>query len=159
MVAYAARCRGEAPGWAPLAVQYADYAIWQRTVLGSEDDPESVASQQLSYWVDALAELPDQLDLPSDRPRPAVSSHRGGTHVFEISADVRSGVEELARQQGATPFMVMHSAFAVLLARLSGTSDIAIGTPDAGRGEASARRPRRHVRQHARIAARARPGR
>ncbi|WP_430333760.1 non-ribosomal peptide synthase/polyketide synthase [Rhodococcus sp. ACT016] len=137
MVAYAARSAGRAPTWSPLDVQYADYALWQRGVLGSEDDPESLIAAQVSYWTGRLAGLPDQLDLPSDRPRPVIASNSGAAHQFSIGADLRAAVDDVARAHGATPFMVVHAALAVLLARLSGTSDIAIGTPVAGRGEAA----------------------
>ncbi|WP_280448849.1 amino acid adenylation domain-containing protein, partial [Nocardia brasiliensis] len=137
MIAYAARSAGEAPNWAPLEVQYADYSIWQRELLGSEDDAESLAAKQVSYWRDALAELPDQLDLPSDRPRPAVQSFAGGKVELRVDAETHQALIELARTEGATLFMVVHTALAVLLARLSGTDDIAIGTPMAGRGEAA----------------------
>nr|WP_254205176.1 non-ribosomal peptide synthetase [Nocardia alni] len=136
MTAYAARVAGAAPGWEPLAVQYADYSIWQRAVLGSEEDPESLAARQIAYWRDALADLPDQLDLPADRPRPAVQSLTGGTVGVRVDAETHGALVELARAEGATLFMVVHTALAVLLARLSGTEVIAIGTPAAGRGEA-----------------------
>ncbi len=136
MTAYAARTAGHAPGWAPLAVQYADYALWQREILGDETDPESLAAQQLGYWSEALAELPDQLNLPTDHPRPAVQSFRGGLVEFEIDAPTHRALRDLAREQNATLFMAVHSAFAVLLSRLSGSDDIAVGTPIAGRGEA-----------------------
>ncbi|WP_430333762.1 non-ribosomal peptide synthase/polyketide synthase [Rhodococcus sp. ACT016] len=136
MTAYAARATGHAPGWAPLTVQYADYALWQREVLGDENDPASLSAQQLSYWADTLADLPDQLNLPADHPRPAVQSFRGGLVEFEIDAATHRGLRDLARGQNATLFMAVHSAFAVLLSRLSGSDDIAVGTPIAGRGEA-----------------------
>ncbi|MFT0662157.1 amino acid adenylation domain-containing protein, partial [Rhodococcus erythropolis] len=135
MVAYEARSRGEVPGWAPLAVQYADYALWQREVLGSEDDAASLISRQVEFWSRALAGLPDQLDLPADRPRPVVASNRGADHSFVVGADVHAGLNDVARESNSSLFMVVHAALAVLLARLSGTSDIAIGTPVAGRGE------------------------
>ncbi|WP_278264595.1 non-ribosomal peptide synthetase [Nocardia sp. AG03] len=137
MLAYGARAHGAAPDWAPLAVQYADYALWQRALLGSEDDPDSLASAQLAYWREALAGLPDQLDLPADRPRPAVQSFAGGRVPVEIDAETHRALLALARAQGATLFMVVHTALAVTLARLAGTDDLAIGTPIAGRGEAA----------------------
>ncbi|WP_280437982.1 condensation domain-containing protein, partial [Nocardia carnea] len=135
MTAYVARSGGEAPAWAPLPVQYADFSIWQRSLLGDESDPESLAAEQLGYWESALAGIPDQLDLPMDRPRPAVQSFTGGRVDIGIDAEVHAGLQRLAQQQGATLFMVAHTAFAVLLSRLSGTDDITIGTPVAGRGE------------------------
>ncbi|WSI99041.1 amino acid adenylation domain-containing protein [Nocardia sp. NBC_01329] len=135
MMAYAARTAGEAPGWAPLAVQYADYALWQRELLGDESDPDSLAAEQIGYWRSTLAGVPDQLDMPADRPRPAVQSYAGGRVEVRIDAEIHSGLLRLAQQQGATLFMVVHSAWAVLLSRLSGTDDITIGTPMAGRGE------------------------
>ncbi|WP_169332725.1 non-ribosomal peptide synthetase [Nocardia araoensis] len=137
MTAYAARCAGAAPGWAPLPVQYADYSIWQRDLLGAEDDPDSLAAEQIAYWRRALAGLPDQLDLPSDRPRPLTRSTAGGRVTVRIEAETHRGLVDLARSENATLFMVVHTALAVLLARLSGTDDIAIGAPVAGRGDAA----------------------
>nr|WP_083885364.1 non-ribosomal peptide synthetase [Nocardia thailandica] len=136
VLAYAARTAGQAPGWAPLPVQYADFSIWQRAVLGAEDDADSVLAAQTAYWKRTLAGLPDELNLPADRPRPATQSFRGGRIEFRIDAGLTEDLRRLAREQNATLFMVMHSALAVLLARLSGTTDIAVGTPIAGRGEA-----------------------
>nr|WP_051161593.1 non-ribosomal peptide synthetase [Nocardia brevicatena] len=135
MVAYGARLAGAEPGWEPLPVQYADYALWQRAVLGDERDPDSVAARQISYWREALADLPDVLELPTDRPRPAVASMAGGRVPVVIDAQTHAALLEVARAHNATLFMVVHTAFAVLLARLSGVDDIAIGTPVAGRGE------------------------
>ncbi|MFC9898103.1 amino acid adenylation domain-containing protein [Nocardia sp. NPDC127579] len=137
MTAYAARATGAAPGWEPLTVQYADYSVWQRALLGREDDPESLLSNQIGYWKRALAGLPDQLDLPSDRIRPAVQTLIGRSVAVSIDAEIHRGLIELARDEGATLFMVVHTALAVLLARLAGTDDIAIGTPTAGRGAAA----------------------
>ncbi|WP_245677143.1 non-ribosomal peptide synthetase, partial [Nocardia acidivorans] len=135
MAAYTARHTGQAPAWQPLPVQYADYALWQAEVLGSDADPESEAGRQLAYWRSRLAGLPEQLDLPADRPRPAVSTHSGGTHHFTVDAGLYGELAALALKLDATMFSTVHAALAVLLARLSGTTDIAIGTPVAGRGE------------------------
>ncbi|TQM30377.1 non-ribosomal peptide synthase/polyketide synthase [Nocardia bhagyanarayanae] len=136
MTAYAARRDGGAPGWGPLPVQYADYTLWQSEILGDPDDSESRARRQLEFWRRALGDLPDQLELPADRKRPAVSTHRGATHRLRIDSDLHSELRELARKRETTLFSTVHAALAVLLARLSGSADIAIGTPVAGRGEA-----------------------
>ncbi|MCX5046742.1 amino acid adenylation domain-containing protein, partial [Aldersonia sp. NBC_00410] len=135
MVAYESRTRGEVPGWAALPVQYADFALWQREVLGSEDDAESLIAGQVDYWTTQLAGVPDELGLPFDRPRPVVASYRGANVGFEIDADLHAGLVDLARAHDATLFMVVHAGLAVLLARVSGGEDVAIGSPIAGRGE------------------------
>ncbi|MGW5755872.1 amino acid adenylation domain-containing protein, partial [Nocardia rhamnosiphila] len=136
VAAYASRAAGSAPVWSPPAVQYADYSLWQREVLGSEDDPASLVSAQAAYWREALAGLPDELNLPGDRPRPTVRSVVGGTVPFEIDAELHRAVSRLAAEHNATVFMVVHAVLALLLARLSATDDVAVGTPVAGRGEA-----------------------
>ncbi|WP_405486129.1 amino acid adenylation domain-containing protein [Nocardia sp. NBC_00511] len=135
MVAYASRTAGAAPAWAPLAIQYADYALWQHTLLGDDADETSVAAAQLAYWRENLAGLPDQLDLPTDFPRPARQSLRGRQLKLALDAELHAGLTELGRKQGTTLFMVVHAAYSALLARLSGTDDIAVGTPIAGRGD------------------------
>ncbi len=135
MTAYLARVAGEEPSWATLPVQYADYTLWQREVLGSEDDPQSVTGHQIGFWKRELAGLPDQLDLPADRPRPAVQSLRGASVDISIDADLHRGLAQLGRRSNATLFMVVHTAWAAFLARMTGTDDIAVGSPIAGRSE------------------------
>ncbi|MFE3542442.1 amino acid adenylation domain-containing protein [Nocardia sp. NPDC059177] len=135
LTAYAERRGGGAPQWTPLPVQYADYTLWQRELLGTEDDPHSLLAAQVAFWRSTLSGLPEQLELPADRPRPAVASRRGASMSIQIPASVHAGLAALAREHNATLFMVVHTALALLLARLSGTRDIAIGTPVAGRGE------------------------
>ncbi|APE33201.1 non-ribosomal peptide synthetase [Nocardia mangyaensis] len=137
MSAYLQRVAGAEPQWAPLAVQYADFTLWQRAVLGAEDDPDSVLAEQIGYWREQLAGLPDQLDLPTDRPRPVHATSRGAGYDFRIPAEIHAGLDRLARGSQSTLFMVVHTALSVLLSRLSGTTDIAVGTPVAGRGDAA----------------------
>ena len=134
---YEARCRGEAAAVAALPVQYADYTLWQHAVLGSEEDGESAIARQLSFWTGQLAGLPDQLDLPLDRARPAVSSHRGGSVGLRLSAPLHGALLELARASGASLFMVLQAGLSALLTRLGAGTDIAIGSPIAGRTDSA----------------------
>ncbi|GAB33678.1 non-ribosomal peptide synthetase [Gordonia otitidis] len=133
VTAYAQRVAGDPAGLPDLDVQVADHAIWQHDVLGDPADPESIIGRQLAFWRNQLTGLPDVLELPTDTVRPAIATGRGARTDFVIPADVARRVEEVARSHRMTPFMVLHAALAVLLARLSATDDLAIGTPIAGR--------------------------
>ena len=97
----------------------------------------SALARQLSFWTEALQDLPDQIELPADRPRPAVSSHRGGHVALSIGADLHRGLAGLARETGASLFMVLQAGLAGLLSRLGAGTDIAIGSPIAGRTDAA----------------------
>ncbi|MFQ2875479.1 non-ribosomal peptide synthase/polyketide synthase [Mycobacterium sp. MS3] len=134
-VAYAARCAGRAPGWAELPFQYADYTLWQRETLGDLADPVSLLAGQLRYWEEALSGLAPRLELPTDRPYPLVAEQRGGQVVLEWPAPLARRVRDVAGAHGATSFMVVQAALAVLLSKLSGSRDVAVGFPVAGRGD------------------------
>src|SRR5262249_29579529 len=121
--AYAARQRGQIPELPVLAVQYADYTLWQHEILGEEADPQSAIARQLAFWTAALKDLPDQIELPSDRPRPAVLSHRGDNIGFTIDAGLHNALLVLARANGASLFMVLQAALATLLTRLGAGHD------------------------------------
>ncbi|WP_264349529.1 non-ribosomal peptide synthetase [Streptomyces milbemycinicus] len=131
--AYRARVAGRAPRWSELPVQYGDYTLWQRELLGDEGDPASVAAQQLGYWRQALAGVPQPLPLPTDRPRPSIASNNGDMVEFTMDPEMLAVAEELARAHGMTVAMVFQSALAVLLHQLTGRDDLTIGSPIANR--------------------------
>ena len=93
-VAYASRRRGRAPGWAPLPVQYVDYTLWQREQFGDLDDSDSPIAAQLAYWEEALAGMPERLELPTDRPYPPVADYRGASVAVDWPAELQQRVRE-----------------------------------------------------------------
>ncbi|WP_058047800.1 amino acid adenylation domain-containing protein [Streptomyces roseifaciens] len=127
--AYRARCAGEAPAWEPLPVQYADYTLWHEELLGE------VLDDQLAYWRRTVSGMPQELDIPTDRPRPPVASHEGGLVEFELDAGLHARLESLARRHGVTLFMVLQAGLAALLSRLGAGTDIPLGTVVAGRSD------------------------
>ncbi|MFJ7781094.1 condensation domain-containing protein, partial [Streptomyces yangpuensis] len=131
--AYAARLHDQAPRWSALPVQYADYTLWQQNVLGDENDTGSVISGQVDYWREQLAELPEELSLPTDRPRPVESSYKGGWVDLTIDAELHARLTTLAAAHGVSMFMLTQTALALLLSKLGAGTDIPIGSPIAGR--------------------------
>ncbi|MFJ4983661.1 non-ribosomal peptide synthase/polyketide synthase [Streptomyces sp. NPDC088732] len=127
--AYAARAAGRAPEWAPLPVSYADYTLWQRELLDQSGD------SLLAHWTETLRDLPEELALPTDRPRPQESSHAGGTVGFTVPPEVERALRALARREGASMFMVSQAAVAALLHRLGAGDDIPLGSPVSGRAD------------------------
>ncbi|MYS82520.1 condensation domain-containing protein, partial [Embleya scabrispora] len=133
--AYTARAAGHAPGWEPLPLQYADYTLWQRDLLGDPADPAGRYARQLAYWKTALAGLPEEPGLPTDRPRPTVAGYHGGTIERLIPAELANRVRAVASAAGASAFMLYQAAVAALLHRLGAGTDIALGSPVAGRDD------------------------
>ncbi|CAM5491663.1 non-ribosomal peptide synthetase [Streptomyces viridifaciens] len=131
--AYLARSQGRAPDFAPLPVQYADYTLWQRLLLGDPADPESRFTRQVRYWRDTLSGLPEELALPYDRSRPAVADHRGGRIAIRLDAGLHRELAAVARANGCTVFMAVQAALAALVHRLGGGDDIPLGSAIAGR--------------------------
>ncbi|MEU1820164.1 amino acid adenylation domain-containing protein [Streptomyces roseifaciens] len=131
--AYGDRCRGQAPSWSPLPVQYADYALWQRRLL----DEDGLLDRQLEYWTRQLADLPDVVTLPTDRPRPAVAGHRGEMRSTDLDAALHRDLLAVAKDGGSTLSMVLQAAFGALLTRRGAGTDIPVGMPIAGRTDAA----------------------
>ncbi|MEU9082791.1 amino acid adenylation domain-containing protein [Streptomyces sp. NPDC048357] len=133
LAAYEARCAGGAPSWDALTTQYVDYTLWQQDVLGDADDPDSACSRQLAHWTRALDGVPDVLELPTVRPRPAVASHQGDAVTFRCGPELHGRLMDLARETRSTLFMVVQAALSGLLTRLGAGTDIPIGSAVAGR--------------------------
>ncbi|KKC04610.1 non-ribosomal peptide synthetase, partial [Mycobacterium nebraskense] len=133
--AYQARQQGLAPGWVGLPVQYVDYTLWQRAQFGDLDDGDSPIAAQLAYWEDALAGMPERVELPTDRPYPPLADQRGATVAVEWPAELQQRVRAVARECNATSFMVIQAGLAVLLSRLGSSSDVVLGFPTAGRDD------------------------
>lgn len=130
---YAAHTGADRAQPAPLPVQYTDYALWQRELLGDPRDETSLAGRQLDFWRNELAGIPAELDLPTDRPRPAVASFAGGGVELEIPSALAAAVRTAGRDTGATMFMMVHAAVALALSHSGAGEDIPIGSPTAGR--------------------------
>ncbi|MEO7332160.1 MAG: amino acid adenylation domain-containing protein, partial [Minicystis sp.] len=132
-VLYGVFSRGESSPLPELPIQYVDYAEWQRSWLRGE-----AMDRQLAYWKQQLAGLPPVLELPVDRPRAPVMSHRGAMKTFTLSTEIHKALLDLSRREGVTLFMTLLAGFAVLLHRYSGQDDIAVGTPMLNRTKVEA---------------------
>ncbi len=125
---YAARCEGQPSPLPEPPVQYSDFAVWQRQRLQG-----AVLEEQLAYWRQQLAGSPPALELPTDRRRPAVPSHRGQALPLHLPASLTLALRELSRREGVSLFMTLLAGFNVLLSRLTGQEDVVVGAPSAGR--------------------------
>ncbi len=125
---YEAFSQGKASPLPDLPIQYADFAVWQRQTLQGK-----VLQEHLDYWKRHLEGIPPMLDLPTDYPRLAVQTFRGASSAFMVPETLAEGLKALSQQEGATLFMTLLAAFAILLARYSGQQDVVIGTPIANR--------------------------
>ena len=125
---YDAYAQGKSPNLAPLPIQYADFALWQRQWLQGD-----ILQSQLDYWQQQLKDAPTLLALPTDRPRPAVQTFAGAHHKFELSVELTSKLTKLSQEKGCTLFMTLLAAYDTLLYRYTGVADILVATPIANR--------------------------
>ena len=128
---YGAFSRGEPSPLPALPIQYADYAAWQR----QHGTPE-LLKPQMEWWTERLKGAPDLLELPADRPRPAVQKFRGGRQHLQLSAELTNRLRNIGGEHGATLFMVLLAAWQTLLARHTGSEDVVVGSPIVGRNRA-----------------------
>ncbi|AZE48065.1 Long-chain-fatty-acid--CoA ligase [Pseudomonas chlororaphis] len=131
--AYTARCTGDKPVLAALPVQYRDFSQWQCEVLGSPNDPASLAYRQLEFWRDTLANLPQELALPTDYTRPAGALRAAGCIDFQLDSALLQRLQALALACRVSLFMILHATLAALLDRLGAGHDLPIGAPTDGR--------------------------
>ncbi|NVJ26526.1 amino acid adenylation domain-containing protein, partial [Myxococcus sp. AM011] len=125
---YKASCAGQPSPLPELPVQYADYSVWQRSWLRGE-----TLDTQLSWWREHLEGAPATLELPTDRPRPAVQSYRGATTPVHLPRELSEALKAACQQEGVTPYMALLAGWQLLLSRYSGQDDITVGSPIAGR--------------------------
>ncbi len=125
---YSALLQGAASGVAALPIQYADYSVWQRERLQG-----AAVESDVAYWKQQLKDAPTALELPADRPRPAVQSYHGASDILTLPGDLADRLQQIAQQHGATLYMLLLAGFQVLLSRYSGKDDIVVGSPVAGR--------------------------
>ncbi|MES2300230.1 MAG: amino acid adenylation domain-containing protein [Pseudomonadota bacterium] len=128
---YTAFCAGQADPLPALPIQYADYAAWQRAWLQGE-----VLQEQCAFWKNHLGGAPALLEMPTDRPRPAVQCHAGAGVALALTPELSAAVRALGQRHGTTLFMTLLAAWSLLLARVSGQDDVVIGTPVANRQRA-----------------------
>ncbi|SMC48906.1 non-ribosomal peptide synthetase [Lentzea albidocapillata] len=126
--AYTARAAGTSPDWTPLEVQYGDFALWQREVLGAEDDPDSLLAEQLAYWTNRLAGLPERISLPADG-----QGTGAGIVEVELPADLCARLADAVRAAGCTPFVGLQAAVSAVLGLNGAGPDVVLGTPVSGR--------------------------
>ncbi|CRK56687.1 Siderophore biosynthesis non-ribosomal peptide synthetase modules [Alloactinosynnema sp. L-07] len=135
--AYAARRLGQSPQWTKLPVQYVDYTLWQRDLLGAAADPGSLLARQVRHWADTLAGLPDAIALPTDRPRSSRSGTPGGRVRSVVPAGTTARLRALLADTGASELMLAHTAVAMLLGKLGAGADIPLGALVSGRSDAA----------------------
>jgi hypothetical protein len=128
---YGAFAAGQPSPLGPLPIQYADYAAWQR-----QHGTAEALRPQLDWWTERMTGAPDLLELPADRPRPAVQTFRGGRHHLELPVELTERLRTIGGEHGATLFMVLLAAWQTLLARHTGHDDVVVGSPISGRGRA-----------------------
>jgi len=132
LMTYAALRAGQTPPLPTLALDYADFAAWQRDWLAGAN-----GQQQLAAWQERIANYPDVLDIPTDYPRPAVQTYNGALHSFGIDADLVARVHALSREYSVTPYMILLTAFEVVLQRYTQQDSFLIGTVVSGRTQAA----------------------